>query len=80
MARFRRAMVFMEGIWEPSDTVTTYENVDGIRWNDDNKWTTKTENASTKAGKFISLAFAPWRESRKYRIKSRKSLCKSRQN
>ena len=49
-----------EGIWEPSDTVTTtlgYENVDGIRWNDGNKWTTKTESASTKAGKFITLAY-----------------------
>ena len=31
-----------EGIWEPANTANTnlgYENVDGIRWNDGNKWT-----------------------------------------
>jgi hypothetical protein len=30
-----------EGVWEPAGTATTtlgYEDVDGIRWNDGNKW------------------------------------------
>jgi hypothetical protein len=33
-----------EGVWEPANSATTnlgYENVDGVRWNDGNKWTVK---------------------------------------
>lgn len=36
-----------EGIWEPKNTATTnlgYEDVDGIRWNDGNKWVVKSQS------------------------------------
>lgn len=49
-----------EGIWEPANSATTtlgYEDVDGIRWNDGNKWTVKSKSAGTQAGEFIFLAY-----------------------
>jgi hypothetical protein len=36
-----------EGMWEPADTAKTqfgYESVDGIRWNDGNKWVVKDQS------------------------------------
>jgi len=64
-----------EGVWEPKNTAKTnlgYENVDGIRWNDGNKWVVKSQSqailvngkwtvqsksAATAAGEFIFLAY-----------------------
>jgi hypothetical protein len=49
-----------EGIWEPANSVTTtlgYEDIDGIRWNDGNKWTVKTKSLGTQVGEFIFLAY-----------------------
>ena len=36
-----------EGVWEPKNTATTnlgYEDVDGIRWDDGNKWVIKSQS------------------------------------
>jgi hypothetical protein len=49
-----------EGVWEPANSVTTnlgYEDVDGVRWNDGNKWTVKQKPLSTKIGEVIFLAY-----------------------
>mmetsp|Transcript_27513 Transcript_27513/g.41637 ORF Transcript_27513/g.41637 Transcript_27513/m.41637 type:complete len:217 (-) Transcript_27513:80-730(-) len=49
-----------EGIWEPANSVSTklgFEDVDGIRWNDGNKWTVKTKSFGSKAGEYIFLAY-----------------------
>jgi hypothetical protein len=49
-----------EGVWEPADSATTnlgYEDVDGVRWNDGNKWTVKQKPLSTKIGEVIFLAY-----------------------
>ena len=65
-----------EGVWEPKNTATTslgYEDVDGIRWNDGNKWIVESQSYVTKneegknmvikkpfrviAGEFIFLSY-----------------------
>jgi hypothetical protein len=40
-----------EGVWEPASSATTnlgYEDVDGIRWNDGNKWIVKETKRTPK--------------------------------
>ena len=40
-----------EGVWEPKDTADTHlglEDVDGIRWNDGNKWIVKSQSRVLK--------------------------------
>lgn len=40
-----------EGVWEPKFTANTnlgYEDVDGIRWNDGNKWVVKSQSRVIK--------------------------------
>jgi hypothetical protein len=40
-----------EGVWEAANTAKTslgYENVNGIRWNDGNKWIVKAESVVKK--------------------------------
>lgn len=42
-----------EGVWEPKNTANTnlgYEDVDGIRWNDGNKWIVKSQSRVVKNG------------------------------
>lgn len=51
-----------EGVWEPANTASTnlgYEDIDGIRWNDGNKWTVlpKEENLGRKIGEGIVFAY-----------------------
>ena len=64
-----------EGVWEPKNTANTrlgYEDVDGIRWNDGNKWIVKSQSfvkktedgntvvkkpTSVVIGEFIFLAY-----------------------
>jgi len=41
-----------EGVWEAANSVNTnlgFENLDGIRWNDGNKWTVIDDGTSTSA-------------------------------
>ncbi|KAL7569313.1 hypothetical protein ACA910_016856 [Epithemia clementina (nom. ined.)] len=55
-----------EGVWEPKNTATSnlgYEDVDGIRWNDGNKWIVKSQsyvqksdNGNTVVKKPLSIA------------------------
>jgi hypothetical protein len=50
-----------EGVWEPANSASTslgYEDNDGIRWNDGNKWTVlpKKENLSPTIGECIVFA------------------------
>lgn len=49
-----------EGIWEPAGSVPTtipYSNIDGIRWNDGNKWTVVTKPVATAVGEAIFYAY-----------------------
>lgn len=50
-----------EGVWEPASSATTnlgYEDVDGIRWNDGNKWVTKeTKGTSKLVGEVIFYSY-----------------------
>lgn len=49
-----------EGVWEPANSASTtlgFEDVDGIRWNDGNKWTVKDKSVATKTGEFITLSY-----------------------
>ena len=51
-----------EGVWEPAgsvvgDVTIKYTNVDGIRWNDGNKWIVKQKPLATKVGEFIFLSY-----------------------
>lgn len=49
-----------EGVWEPSGTATTnlgYEDVDGIRWKDGNKWIVKEKSTATQVGEIITFAY-----------------------
>jgi hypothetical protein len=50
-----------EGVWEPASSATTnlgYEDVDGIRWNDGNKWVVKkTEGTSKVVGEAIFYSY-----------------------
>lgn len=42
-----------EGVWEPKNSVSTnlgFEDVDGIRWNDGNKWVVKSQARVVKSG------------------------------
>mmetsp|Transcript_25228 Transcript_25228/g.24150 ORF Transcript_25228/g.24150 Transcript_25228/m.24150 type:complete len:188 (-) Transcript_25228:32-595(-) len=39
-----------EGVWEPANSVKTnlgYEDIDGVRWEDGNKWTVKQKSLGT---------------------------------
>jgi hypothetical protein len=48
-----------EGVWEPASSATTnlgYEDVDGIRWNDGNKWVVK-ENKNKFIGEVIFYSY-----------------------
>jgi hypothetical protein len=48
-----------EGVWEPASSATTnlgYEDVDGIRWNDGNKWVAK-ENKNKFIGELIFYSY-----------------------
>jgi hypothetical protein len=46
-----------EGVWEPANSASTtlgYEDVDGIRWNDGNKWIVKSQSiAKVKGDKYV---------------------------
>jgi hypothetical protein len=49
-----------EGVWEPANSASTslgYEDIDGIRWNDGNKWIVlpKEKNLGSKIGEGIVL-------------------------
>lgn len=49
-----------EGIWEPAGTATTnigYEDVDGIRWKDGNKWVVLQKSVATQVGEFITFSY-----------------------
>lgn len=49
-----------EGVWEPANSATTkmgYEDSDGIRWEDGNKWIVKQKSLGTKIGETIFLAY-----------------------
>jgi hypothetical protein len=50
-----------EGVWEPASSATTnlgYEDVDGIRWNDGNKWVVKETKGTPKlAGEVIFYSY-----------------------
>jgi hypothetical protein len=50
-----------EGVWEPASSATTnlgYEDVDGIRWNDGNKWVVKETKKTPKlAGQVIFYSY-----------------------
>ncbi|KAI2509369.1 hypothetical protein MHU86_5002 [Fragilaria crotonensis] len=49
-----------EGVWEPANSAVTslgYEDVDGIRWNDGNKWTVKSKSPVTKVGEVIFYTY-----------------------
>ena len=49
-----------EGVWEPAGTATTtlgYEDVDGIRWNDGNKWIVKQKSQATRIGEVIFWSY-----------------------
>jgi hypothetical protein len=47
-------------VWEPARSTTTllgYEDVDGIRWNDGNKWIVQEKPLSTKVGEVITFSY-----------------------
>jgi hypothetical protein len=49
-----------EGVWEPANSATTtlgFEDLDGIRWIDGNKWTVKSTSTATKIGGFVFYAY-----------------------
>jgi hypothetical protein len=49
-----------EGAWEPAGSASTnlgYEDVDGIRWNDGNKWVVQRKSLATKVGEFITFSY-----------------------
>jgi hypothetical protein len=51
-----------EGVWEPANSASTtlgYEGIDGIRWNDGNKWIVlpKEKNLGSKIGEGIVFAY-----------------------
>jgi hypothetical protein len=49
-----------EGFWEPANSATNrlgFEDVDGIRWEDGNKWTVKPTSTATKIGGFIFYSY-----------------------
>jgi hypothetical protein len=50
-----------EGVWEPANSVTTtysdYKDVDGIRWNDGNKWVVKKSPLANLVGEGFFLAY-----------------------
>lgn len=49
-----------EGVWEPAGSVSAsleYEDVDGIRWNDGNKWIVQKKPLSTKVGEVITFSY-----------------------
>lgn len=53
----RRVTVFTKGRWEPAGSATAslgLEDVDGIRWNDGNKWDVKT-----KRPRLVKSSFGP---------------------
>jgi len=49
-----------EGLWEPAFSVSRgqpYEDMDGIRWNDGNKWTVIEKSLALQAGEFLFGAY-----------------------
>ena len=49
-----------EGVWEPANSVTThlgFEDVDGIRWNDGNKWIVKPKSTAKAVGEVIFWSY-----------------------
>jgi hypothetical protein len=49
-----------EGVWEPANSATTklgYEDTDGVRWEDGNKWIVKQKSLGIKIGESIFLAY-----------------------
>jgi hypothetical protein len=49
-----------EGVWEPANSVTKYsdyKDVDGIRWNDGNKWVVKNSPIANLFGEGLFLAY-----------------------
>lgn len=48
-----------EGVWEPAHSVSgqPFDDVDGIRWNDGNKWTVVKKSWATQVGEFIFLSY-----------------------
>lgn len=50
----------LEGVWEPAGSATTnlgYEDVDGIRWNDGNKWIVQPKTMVVQAGEIFFAAY-----------------------
>ena len=49
-----------EGVWEPAGSVSAdvpFASVDGIRWNDGNKWTVLTKGTGKKLGEGLTYAY-----------------------
>ena len=48
-----------EGVWEPAYSVSgqSFDDVDGIRWNDGNKWTVVKKSWTKQVGEFIFLSY-----------------------
>jgi hypothetical protein len=49
-----------EGVWEPANSAATklgYEDMDGVRWEDGNKWIVKQKSPGIKIGETIFLAY-----------------------
>jgi hypothetical protein len=49
-----------EGVWEPAGTATTklgYEDLNGIRWKDGNKWTVQPKTVAVQAGEVITFSY-----------------------
>jgi hypothetical protein len=47
-------------VWEPANSANThlgYEDVDGIRWNDGNKWIVKQKTNVQKGGELIFYSY-----------------------
>jgi hypothetical protein len=49
-----------EGVWEPAGSASTnlgYEDEDGVRWNDGNKWIVQKKSLATQAGGAFFLTY-----------------------
>jgi hypothetical protein len=49
-----------QGVWEPAGTATThlgYEDVNGIRWKDGNKWIVQPKTLAVQAGEVLTFSY-----------------------
>ena len=48
----------LQGVWEPAGSAELeFGDVDGIRWNDGNKWIVKKKTVAVQVGEFITFAY-----------------------